>query len=57
MDDGDIGSTQPNLTLEHDSSVVLAQPTANPAVSDSPAVIMDIEDHQADDDPADVPTA
>ena len=57
MDDGDVGSTQPNLTPEHDSSVVLAQPTANPAVSDSPAVIVDIEDHQADDDPVDVPAA
>ena len=57
MDDGDDGSTQPNLTLEHDGSVVLAQPAANPAVSDSPAVIVDIEDHQADDDPVDVPAA
>ena len=56
MDDGD-GSRQPNPTLEHDDSVVLAQPTANPAVSDSPAVIVDVEDHQADGNPTDVPVA
>ena len=57
MDDGDDGSTQPNLTPEHDGSVVLAQPAANPSVSDSPAVIVDVEDHQADGNPADVPAA
>ena len=56
MDDGDDGSPQPNPTPEHDDSVVLAQP-ANPATSDSPAVIFDIEDHQADGNPADVPAA
>ena len=57
MDDGDDGSPQPNPTPEHDDSVVLAQPAANPAASDSPAVIVDIEDHQADGNPADVPAA
>ena len=55
MDDGDDGSPQPNPTPEHDGSVVLA--SANPAASDSPAVIVDIEDHQADGNPADVPAA
>ena len=57
MDDGDDGSPQPNPTPEHDNSVVLAQPATNPAVSDSPAVIVDIEDHQADGNLADVPAA
>ena len=57
MDDGDDGFPQPNPTPEHDGSVVLAQLAANPAASDSPAVIVDIEDHQADGNPADVPAA
>ena len=57
MDDGDDGSPQPNPTPEHDNSVVLAQPATNPAVSDSPTVIVDIEDHQVDGNPADVPDA
>ena len=57
MDDGDDGSPQPNPTPEHDGSVVLAQPTTNPAASNSPAVIVDIEDHQVDGNPADVPDA
>ena len=57
MDDGDDGSPQPDPTPEHDDSVVLAQPDTNPAASDSPAMIVDVEDHQADGDPADVPAA
>ena len=57
MDDGDDGSPQPNPTPEHDDSVVLAQPAANPAASNSPAVIVDIEDHQVDGNPANVPAA
>ena len=57
MDDGDDGSPLPNPTPEPDDSVVLAQPAANPSASDSPAVIVDIEDHQADGNPADVPIA
>ena len=57
MDDGDDDSPQPNPTPEHDDSVVLAQPAANPTASDSPAVIVDIEDHQADGDPTDSPAA
>ena len=55
MDDGDDGSPQPNPTLEPDDSVVLAQLAANLAASDSLAVIMDVEDHQADGNDADVP--
>ena len=55
MDDGDDGSPQPNPTLEHDDSVVLAQLAANLAASDSPTVIVDVEDHQADGNNADVP--
>ena len=57
MDDGDDGSPRPNPTPEHDDSVVLAQPAANPAASDSPAMIVDVEDHQADDNNVDVPAA
>ena len=57
MDDGDDSSPQPNPTPEHDDSVVLAQLAANPAASDSLAVIVDIEDHQADGNLADVPAA
>ena len=57
MDDRDDGFPEPNPTPEHDDSVVLAQLAANPAASDSPAVIVDIEDHQADGNPADVPAA
>ena len=52
MDDGDDGLPQP--TPRHDDSVVLAQLAANPAASDSPAVIVDVEDHQTDGNDADV---
>ena len=55
MDDGDDGSPQPNPTLEHDDSVVLAQPAANLAASDSPVMIVDVEDHQADGNNTDIP--
>ena len=57
MDDGDDGSLQPEPTPEHDGSVVLAQPAANSTAPDSPAVIVDVEDHHADGNPADVPAA
>ena len=53
MDDGDDSLRQP--TLRHDDSVVLAQPAANPVASDSPAVIVDVEDNQTDGNDADVP--
>ena len=53
MDDGDDGLSQP--IPGRDGSVVLAQPAANLAASDSPAVVMDIEDHQADGHDVDVP--
>ena len=52
MDDGDDSLRQP--TPRHDDSVVLAQPAANPVASDSPAVIVDVEDHQTDGNDADV---
>ena len=51
MDDGDDVSLQPEPTPEHDSSVVLAQPAVNPTASDSPAVIVDVEDRPADGNP------
>ena len=53
MDDGDDSLRQP--TPRRDDSVVLAQPVANPAVSDSPAAIVDVEDHRPDGKDADVP--
>ena len=57
MDDGDDGSSQPNPTPESDGVIVLAQLAANlptPA-SNTPAVIVDIENQQADGNPADAP--
>ena len=54
MDDGDDSLRQP--IPRHDDSVVLAQPAANPVASDSPAVIVDVENHQTDSNDADVPT-
>ena len=57
MDDGDDGSSLPNPTLEPDSVVVLAQPAANPFASNAPAVIVNVEDQQADGNPADAPTS
>ena len=53
MDDGDHSLRQP--TPRRDDSVVLAQPAANPAASDSPAMIVDVEGHRTDDKNADVP--
>ena len=56
MDDGD-DSFQPNPTPESDGVVVLAQPTANPPTpaSNTPAAIVDVENQQADGNPADAP--
>ena len=58
MDDGDDGSFEPNLTPEADDVVVLAQPAANPPTpaSNTPAMIVDTENQQADGKPADAPT-
>ena len=57
MDDWDDGSSQPNPTLDSDGVVVLAQPVANPSTptSNTLAVIVDIENQQADGNPADAP--
>ena len=49
MDDGEDGPSQFAATPEADSVVVLAQPVANPP---TPAFV-DVEDHQADGNPAD----
>ena len=57
MDDGDDGSPLPNPTLELDGSVVLVQPATNPSASDSSAVIVDVENQQANGNPADVPAS
>ena len=58
MDDGDDGSSEPNLTLEADGVIILAQPAANPPTpaSNTPAVIVDVENQQADGRPANAPT-
>ena len=57
MDDGDDGSSRPNPTPESDGVVVLAQPTANPPTptSNTLAAIVDVENQQADRNPADNP--
>ena len=57
MDDGDDGSSQPTPTLESDGVVVLAQPAANPSppASNTPVVIVNVKDQQADGNPADAP--
>ena len=57
MDDGDDGSFEPNLTPEANDVVVLAQPAANPPTpaSNTLAVIVDVENQQADGKPADAP--
>ena len=55
MDDGDDNSSLPNPTPEPDGLVVLTQPTANPSTSNTLAVIVNIEDQQADGNPADAP--
>ena len=57
MDDGDDGSSLPNPTLEPDGVVVLAQPAANPSASNAPAVIVNVEDQQANGNPADAPAS
>ena len=57
MGDGDDGCSQPNPTPESDSVVVLAQLAANlptPA-SNTLAAIVDVENQQADRNPADAP--
>ena len=58
MDDGDDGSFEPNLTPEADGVIVLAQPAANPPTpaSNTPAMIVDTENQQANGKPADAPT-
>ena len=58
MGDGDDGSSEPNLTPEADGVVVLAQPAANPLTraSNTSAVIVDVENQQADGRPANAPT-
>ena len=57
MDDGDNNSSEPNLTIQSDGVIVLAQPAANPPTptSNTPAVIVDVENQQADENPADAP--
>ena len=57
MDDGGDGSSQPTPTPESDGIVVLAQPAANPSppASNTPAVIVNVKDQQADGNPADAP--
>ena len=56
MDDEGDGSLEP--PLKDDGVVVLAQPAANPpptSASNSPVVIIDVENPKADGNPADAP--
>ena len=55
MDDGDDGSSLPNPTPEPDCVVVLAQPATNPPTftSNTPAMIVNVEDQQVDGNPVD----
>ena len=55
MDDGEDGPSHSTPTPEPNSVVVLAQPTANPLTPafNIPAVLVDIEDQQADGNLAD----
>ena len=55
MDDGNDGPSHSTPTPEADGVVILTQPAANPPtpVSSIPAVLVDIEDQQADGSPAD----
>ena len=55
MDDGDNGPSHSAPTPEADGVVILAQPAANPPtpVSNFPGVFVDVEDQQADGNPAD----
>ena len=55
MDDGDDSPSYSTPTPEPDGVVILAQPAANPPtpVSNFPGVFVDVEDQQADGNPAD----
>ena len=55
MDDGDDGPSHSTPTPEADGVVILAQPTANlpTPISSFPSVFVDVEDQQADGNPAD----
>ena len=59
MDDGDDGPSHSTPTSEPDGVVVLAQPAANPLTpaSNIPVVLVDVEDQQADRNPADDPAS
>ena len=59
MDDGDDGPSHSTPTLEPDGVVILAQPAANPStpVSNILAVLVDVEDQQADGNPVDDPAS
>ena len=49
IDDGDDGPSHSLATLEADGVVILAQPAANPQT----LAFVDVEDQQADGNPAD----
>ena len=59
IDDGDDGPSHSTPTMEPDGVVILAQPIANPStpVSNILAVFVDVEDQQADGNPADDPAS
>ena len=58
MDDEGDSSPEPNPPSKDNGVIVLAQPAANPPptpVSNSPAVIVDVENQKVDRNPADTP--
>ena len=59
MDDGDDGPSHSTPTPEPDGVVILAQPAANlpTPVSNIPAVLVDVEEQQADGNLADDPAS
>ena len=59
MDDGDDDPSHSTPTPEPDGVVILAQLVANPPtpVSNIPVVLVDVEDQQADENPADNPAS
>ena len=59
MNDGDDGPSYSTPTPDPDGVVILAQPAANPPtpVSNIPAMLVDVKDQQADENPADDPAS
>ena len=59
MDDGDDGPSYSTPTPEPNGVVILAQPATNPPtpVSNIPVMLVDVENQQANGNPADDPAS